>query len=83
MDNLLDEVQHYLLGTCKSPDEAIEHFELNIDAYQLEDWILGGPNGVEICKRCEWWHEVASLTFIEDINGGVCDQCLEDGEGEN
>lgn len=71
----LAEVGQYLQGSCKSTLEAIEHFELNIEEGVLEQRLLDVD--VEICVNCHWWHEVCELEFVEDENGGVCEQCRE------
>ncbi|WP_110644102.1 hypothetical protein [Salinicola sp. CPA57] len=71
-DDWIDTIANQGIGemNCKADtgadDEAIS--ELMLD------------NGYDRCVRCDWWEEVA---FTQPINDEcVCNDCLEDGEGE-
>lgn len=74
----LVELGEYLKGSCKSIGDGIEALELgdDIDESQLEADLLDVE--VELCVACHWWHEVCDLEFVENENGGMCDQCREE-----
>ena len=65
-------IAEHLLGTCKLADDAIDRFDLLIEAGELEDALVG--ISVEICPHCGWWMESSALV---DESGDVvgCDQC--------
>lgn len=66
------DVAHYLLGTCNSAANAIDHFELEADQDELEDRLL--DINVELCKGCNWWHESCML-ICDDGGNALCEQC--------
>ncbi|MFG6080408.1 hypothetical protein ACEUZ9_000964 [Paracoccus litorisediminis] len=74
-DDLLEEIQSELEGTCTTISEIIEQRGLDIDEDAFEDRLLDG-NAIERCKCCEWWFTSTSLEFDPDRNGGVCEQCM-------
>lgn len=74
----LNQVSEYLLGTCKTLDDAIQAFDLEDEVSQeaLEDALLNVDT--EICVHCNWWHEVSELEYFEEHDGGLCEQCREE-----
>lgn len=74
----LEEVQSDIVGTCKSLTQIIEEHGLDIEENDLQDRLLDGAVGAELCVACNWWHEVSELEYSEELNGGLCGQCLAD-----
>lgn len=75
-DDLLDKIKEYLNGTSKGIHDAIEEFELDCnDANYIEDRLLDGPVGLELCSGCGWWMESCMLECDEHGMDPSCEQC--------
>jgi hypothetical protein len=75
----IERMGEHLVGTCTTILMACEALDLPEDP-DWDDKLL--DVNVERCKRCEWWFESYMLEFIEEENGGSCDDCLTDEEKE-
>lgn len=77
-DQLLEELQEELEGTCTSLTGLIERHGLDVSEDDLEDRLLDGAHAVERCGGCEWWFRCGDLEFDEEKNAGFCASCEED-----
>ena len=66
----------FLEGTVQTLDTALEHFGYENDPVDWEDEMLTA--NMEECVICNWWHRSSDLTWVERLNGGVCDQDLDE-----
>lgn len=66
---IAQEVSEYLMGTCKSKDEAALHFD--IPANDVSQAVAYADE-IELCITCGWWFETWEL---EDYQcPGCCDE---------
>jgi hypothetical protein len=80
-DDEISKIGETLNGTCKEIYHALESLGMeHID--WAEDNVEGRLLDVEVerCVQCEWWHSVCELMFVEEHDGGLCQQCC-DSEG--
>ena len=65
-------VYKYLEGTCLTPQQAIDYFNLKCTPEDVENAML--DLNLEQCPNCGWWVESWELT---DENGEpkFCDNC--------
>lgn len=66
-------VVDYLAGTCRSANDAAEHFETDID---LVNSIMEHSGYVECCV-CGWWVELCETErdFDDDFSEPTCMDC--------
>lgn len=71
-EKIWDKIYNYLEGTCNSPAQAVDYFDLKCSPEEVEEKML--DMGIEICPGCGWWVESGELV---DENGEVvfCENC--------
>lgn len=62
------EIAEFVIGTCKSPAEIAEHFDIPID--DIEEILL--DNNIEMCPECSWW--VDSFELVDEEGESI--SCL-------
>lgn len=67
-------IANFLLGTPQEIYAALDALKLNdLDGKDVESLISN--EGIERCKDCDWWFESHELQFVDEWDGGLCEQC--------
>jgi len=67
-----NKVYQYLEGTCRTPQNAIDYFDLKCTPEEVIDAML--DCNLEMCPGCGWWVESSEL-IDENDNQVECENC--------